>query len=557
MNIRKKEININELSEKMPKRIMAMTAMELAKYYQNKYGIKIIVNGDSVYGQKHILEQKKVYDKSIADLRSNLKYINYVSEFWCPPGISKSPLLYITDYDSPKGFTKAEYRKLQQLLNPYLDKDGRITDEILKDAEKLNSELQKLPFFKKIADKTQLALRTLHTARDQIAISKKNISAEIASIQQNLKEDEMVGYIFTNGQPYSFQHFEVLIITEDEIIKPVAWGGPESERVISDTDLSGMVDTGIKFLLPDHWGELPEPQATKQGCGTLGLLYLKELLKNNAQQLNDYAMFIPYFKNGEVENFFFPSPQVLRYSQSNLYNRLIAAALEDKDFVTIDYKNIQYKVKTLKTILSESLDEADNLNNKTAKKHIQKLIDKLPEYRTKWLAAYAEMQKDHIQFNSKKGNQALSYRTQKFKSKEIDFLMDALTQNLNRFAPTETFTVLPLFKNQLERLDKIEHDKAITLSHWLSYCSKSESLDDMIRILDNASKDTTLMKHRNFSFFSSVFRSDPKSIALLKELKSQLETYRFIKTDTKLYRSKLADDDAYEKLLDPKRGKRN
>ncbi|WP_156812378.1 hypothetical protein [Legionella tunisiensis] len=124
------------------------------------------------------------------------------------------------------------------------------------------------------------------------------------------------------------------------------------------TDLSPFVtfqyDESIEALSEDPMKRL-QPQVDTDSCGVLGLLYLKELLKNNSKQLELFSFTVPVYSVNAQESseeinhkhlLFFPSPHVLRYSQSRFYNNILLAMVQStNDEEVIKYKNISYKVK--------------------------------------------------------------------------------------------------------------------------------------------------------------------------------------------------------------------
>lgn len=96
------------------------------------------------------------------------------------------------------------------------------------------------------------------------------------------------------------------------------------------------------------------PQADRTSCGTLTMMYAKELLKDDARGLKEFTLSFTYYnEKGEKEYFFLPSPQVLRYSQISLYN------------------------EALQAIVSHENDGQDGLVRKGAKKYMFHTIEKI------------------------------------------------------------------------------------------------------------------------------------------------------------------------------------
>lgn len=108
------------------------------------------------------------------------------------------------------------------------------------------------------------------------------------------------------------------------------------------------------FMAP---GKATCPQASGVGCATLGLSYLKEYLKDDAHQLNHFTSMVVHRPAGsdpaaEPVRFHLPSPQVLRYSQSALYTKLMAAMVAGRDdHAEVHHQGRSFKVLTLRGVL--------------------------------------------------------------------------------------------------------------------------------------------------------------------------------------------------------------
>lgn len=112
-------------------------------------------------------------------------------------------------------------------------------------------------------------------------------------------------------------------------------------------ELEGQYSADVKPFLID-----PERMVFPQGggieCGTMGLSYLKQYLKDNAKQLNGNTLLLDREINGMQMQFHLPSPQVLKYSQSDLYAKLVRAIVAgDKNVVTVEHKGEEIDVITL------------------------------------------------------------------------------------------------------------------------------------------------------------------------------------------------------------------
>lgn len=135
----------------------------------------------------------------------------------------------------------------------------------------------------------------------------------------------------------------------------------ESIRVIPHESPLGAPDPVNLFNAdPRHFmapGKATNPQAAGVGCATLGLSYLKEYLKDDAHQLNHFTSMVvhrPMDSDPAAEpvRFHLPSPQVLRYSQSAFYAKLMAAMVGGRDdHAEVVHQRRSFKVLTLRGVL--------------------------------------------------------------------------------------------------------------------------------------------------------------------------------------------------------------
>lgn len=241
---------------------------------------------------------------------------------------------------------------------------------------------------------------------------------EIREIQGKLKAGNSIGYYFTAGEWVNRKHFEVLIISKDKVIKPVSWLGIENEFRIYDPKIQlPFFETRLISYNDYHKTYSsaepvkPRAQSGPRECGTLGGLYLKELLKNKSEILKDYTLqFAWKNQEGKEEYYFFPCPQALRYSQSSFYNQCIEAMLKEGDaegFVEVVHENKTLRLRTLKAFLQTKPDE-----NK-------EMLKNLAGFKEKWLAAYHEAIKKRSKKDGEKYNQYLAYKTNTILKKSV------------------------------------------------------------------------------------------------------------------------------------------
>lgn len=271
--------------------------------------------------------------------------------------------------------------------------------------------------------------------KDDTALTKEEAINEINEIKKSLKDDEAIGYVFTNNHRFEGGHFEVLIITNNLIIKPCEWGVFDSQA-IRGCDMDDFSSLEMPFARNENLAcFFPIAQAGTVECGTLGMLNLKELLKDNANQLRNLTMHVPFYDHNEkLHHFFFPSPHVLRYSQSSTFNKIILGMLADQlDPIKIPFKQRGNKdtvtAISLVAMLKNTISIAEKNGDKNMLKICQRLLDKLPTFRDEWLENYnlAMVKRDAMQINTR--NEYLSYSSQRLTYKVIDHLQEEADNN--------------------------------------------------------------------------------------------------------------------------------
>lgn len=218
-----------------------------------------------------------------------------------------------------------------------------------------------------------------------VPISPNAVLDEVKNLA--LDSQKFIGYPYPASQ--NIPHIETLIIGHhNEIFNIVPHNLLESTHllilarkynlILYTSDIAKLMSP-IKKL---------SPQVTSRECGSIGLAYLKEYLKNNAEQLNTYTLKIIYnFKDDHSRCFLLPSPQVLRYSQSMLYVKLIHAMVEEKNSeATINHKTNEYKIITLTGLLKNNA-VIKTMNDKNLSQN------ELNIFCQTWLEAYQVMLK--------------------------------------------------------------------------------------------------------------------------------------------------------------------
>ncbi|KTD19295.1 Uncharacterised protein [Legionella lansingensis] len=400
-------------------------------HYKNKYhlnaDVKFIVNGSSEYGPEQIKKNKAEIQLEIdAYQNKELNYAVFLENYWVPPQGSLPGKYYLNKKNDKDSEFEEYYEGLYLAIkDEYLDEYGHLKKLDLEKKLKLNQILSNLNCKKKFDDYLSEIIKDLNQRKLGVCLNKKQTLEEIEFIQKNLKENETAIYFFTNNKRIGPAHFEVFIINKNTIIKPIHW--PLNREIIIDkNDIKNMFCADISDFISPYVAAVP--QVDKVSCGTLGLLYIKEFLKNNALQLNQFTLKASIYhkkqKNSEIKNtnLFFPSPHILRYSQFSLYNEIIVAMLKNDDVVKIKHKGTTYKVKTLKKILSDSIKIAKENGDEETVAANKNILKNLPNFRKKWLEEYQKIIEKRNGMQGKKHNLYLAYcskRMETLKSRNL------------------------------------------------------------------------------------------------------------------------------------------
>ncbi|MFT4058703.1 MAG: hypothetical protein QM652_04045 [Legionella sp.] len=400
----------------------------IREHYSNKFNIRIIINGETEFGKKSILslrEEEMLIFSKLEDDQS--KYSVFLIAQWeLKTNMLKNgyeyPFSFSEKYPKFKDYISQIYLLLSN--NNFLDCNGLLRQ--LNNIEKISlNELIRNSEFKFLFDESIICYqKEFKKILENKGLSRESIPREIEFIQKELKENEIVGYFFTNGNVLDQDHFEVLIITSSKIIKPINWGKQVNQsgikKALDTEDITDLYFTNTQdFILKEGWKSLekqPLAQAGVDECGTLGLMYLKELLKNDSYQLNNYCkIFAFYNEKGEVVNFFLPSPHVLRYSQSSFYNKVIEAILANDEQTILTHKDKSYSVRTLYSILQKSIVIAETKKDSVMIKQNKQLLNELEYFSEKWLKEYKNSSKKRAEMDNDGTNFYLSYATQRMK----------------------------------------------------------------------------------------------------------------------------------------------
>ena len=405
------------------KTMLASRVESIANHYRDK---KIIIykNGSTPFGKqiiaKKIAKYEEIHEKRTRNYCQNneLKYANYA----------------LRGFDDeiftlhPESIGQENYLLIKKLLKNYLlpaEEDAAERFKCLTKEEciQLNTLLANNPTIKELFDK-QISeflneeFEELQAKVKEYCLKNSKAWQEINAIRAQLKDNEAVGYVYTNGSNLGSNHFEVLIITKQAVIKPLSWFTVENTFKQSGKNQFAFLPLNNPAILKTK-GPIPSPQADMFACGTLGFLYLKQLLKEDNAQLKQYSLVFPYYNEKDaIQSFFYPSPQVLKYSQSSKYCEVVKAMLVDSEEAqNLTFRGEVYAVTTLKGLLKQTLNKAQELKHEPMQKYAIYILNKLPEFRKKWLEAYAKAMEERASMDEKLPekdvNHYLSYCTRR------------------------------------------------------------------------------------------------------------------------------------------------
>lgn len=379
-------IGANEFDEHLTK-LNAEDLGEIFAYYRKKHGIRLIRNGDF---HKHIVEANIAPFVAQLEAINDKEFSNYNFLKICKISDSAS-------INSLTSISRDEGDLCTELCN-FLKSKGYMKNNRLR--EDLNWEqIIDIETFcqknlsdqaKKILDEKKVGLsRFLKRNIENRCLTKDQAIAEILDIQKSLGEDEKVGYVFTNNQRgKNSAHFEAVIITKHEIIKPVEWPFQPLRSTLyhRDEGLNSIIffSPRLDFMTND---DPPSQQVDQSHCGVLCVSYLKKLLQDDGKALFKDSLRVPlYDKNGVLNYVFIPPPSIMQYSQSGKFIKFYQNLMGN----VVEASEDQPMPKDLKELLLESKERAlAQYDPKTAEIN-QDLLDNFDDFSEKWLQGCKE-----------------------------------------------------------------------------------------------------------------------------------------------------------------------
>ncbi|HAT8178687.1 TPA: hypothetical protein JA361_04255 [Legionella pneumophila] len=378
--------------------ISVLDLEKMVKHYQEKHGIRLIINGTTPKYQA-LIREREVYFEQQKQQFLEFKYAKFLQIFFQPPALNStsSPFSINKHMGAFIGYYEEIYRK----ISPFLDAKGKIISGLSsEELRQLDETCQGLSC-KGMLDAT--INEFVERNSDCIGLTAEESAREIKDICDELQEGEVLGYFFTGQRTTGKHHFELYICLPGRAIRPIFY----NTGFIKYHDLEGIFHFNLPFVVgnlftPDLLKLYPAtdlqqliPQADRTSCGTLTMMYAKELLKDDARELKEFTLSFTYYnEKGEKEYFFLPSPQVLRYSQISLYNEALKAIVShpnDGQAGLVRKGAKKYMFHTIEKILIQSFKIALEKDDADVLKENQKVWDILPSFQEKWQAAYKEM----------------------------------------------------------------------------------------------------------------------------------------------------------------------
>lgn len=410
----------------------------LIGYYWENEGIKIIKNG---YKSAEIIAEKKQKKliqvmPTIEKLRDpKKKYASYLQLNFLPPGETKQNYLCISTISPP--FWK-EYLEITQSIKHFILPNGHLKSN-LSDSEisKLNKIVSQLACKSLLDQQIEYCIKSLQ----DVCLDKSEIQQEIEEIRKTLKQDEQVGYIFTNNTDKTREHIECLILSKQAIIKPITWNYFVNSGISEYSQLLASDFFNTPLYLPDLSffnkennliKKLPHPQADQTSCGTLCLSFLKKLLEKNALELNSLTLYFSFYNYQQQKKYFFlPSPSLLMHSQSSGYINFLTKIMGDTSEVTYVEDHEIKPIYTLKGLLIDSVVKARKNNDTEMVNHNIACLNQLSTLRPHWFktALSAIEKRKKMDDPSSNKNLYLMYRTKKLEN--IAFFSHAETLKEN------------------------------------------------------------------------------------------------------------------------------
>lgn len=396
---------------------------ENINFYKKKYGCKIIYNGTIGLFSQQVRSLIATYEDP------KKKYAKFILDYWAEP---EKGAVYESDFainEDPLSYWCDHYKTIKSLTKNFLDENTGKLKAGVQNSESTIIELNKTLATSNIKTVIDEAINKCVSKLKEERIHHQCIDAsraleEITHIKKNLTKGESVGYIFTNCEIDSVSHYDVFVISSEQIIIPIQYYNEASLDLCNLLESKFPQTSYTEINLLDENNETLEidihPQADSISCGTLGLCYLKTLLKNNSNELENNCLTFPHVTKNEntgekqLSYNFFPPPKVLQYSQSSRYNKALLAMLNDKDQAKFEHNGKTHKVETIKGMLASAIRYCQQNSNAQGLESCKKTLNKFNEFRTLWLKCFKESENKRAKMDVSGKNIFLAYKAHRF-----------------------------------------------------------------------------------------------------------------------------------------------
>ena len=362
----------------------------IVKHYAGK-NIIFVKNGTK--SEKVIRKKQDKIQSEIETFQDNSKkYVFYLQSNFCKENEEKMENDEKMDNFFVSHLLSSRFEKiypaLKSSIKNFLTTEGELRKNLTKDEldllNKIISNADYRPLFEQAIDEK---IEDLNAKKLDVNLTKTECIKEIKAIQNNLKENEHVGYIFTNARQLGEEHIEVLILTPRAIIQPILWPAISLKKSILDTDITESIKqipvfkTDLSLFVQKNELTPPHPQADRTSCGILSIAFAKKLLQKDVLSTKELSLTMSFYFKEKKQYFFFPPPTLLCYSQSSRYIDFLEAIIQDQE--TFVYQD--QPILTIKALLNQSIAYAEKINDSVVLQDNKSTLAQLNSLRTSWL----------------------------------------------------------------------------------------------------------------------------------------------------------------------------
>ncbi len=421
MKITKQEFST--LKDKESIKIEMDQVREMANYYSYK-GRKMIISGDTAFGQAIVSVNKEELKSQIEILQNNdaLKYAAFIYEHWVIEetrdisqlhfdllihnmnmkahgkpreliALLKNPIsTEIAEFLNPNNSMKRPLSHDQMLkLNTILFKYQKLLDPLIGSAVKFKKALMKQSF-----------------------INFKAAQSEILQIQASLPHGVAVAYHYASSAGTIYSHIECFIIMQKMILKPCMNGLFDLiHEIPACFPLYCSPNDFQDFLFGKEL--CPHLQAGSDECATLAVWISNTLLKNNCRELNNSLTFCYYDRNSKLDAMMIPSVACLKISQSDAEIKLLTLMVNSNELSDVlTHKDKKFEVITIYGLLRNSINVSHSFGNVAMATANEQTLNLLPAFRQYWNENLPSVLSKRATMNDDDRNTYLAYKTHKY-----------------------------------------------------------------------------------------------------------------------------------------------